>query len=354
MGRDTLFLDQPVQHRSGPVSGIADNPLRLKTEALLCSLDHGLCRADLGLPNGAGGLDVNDDAELQVDEIVVGISEECRSLISAGPLGRGIGRRNELRNNVAGAPHAVSSRVARYSFTARLDLAGITIPAPILIRDRALLVGVGLDQARIDCKAFATNQTGRNAGLDDTFKHAAKNIPLAKTLVPGTRECRMIRDSGLDAEPAEPAIGEVLLLTDGKPVALLLLECGRVGLITGDPHVQQLAAAHPVRRRAAPVVPMAVHAEGFDGLWSSGLPSALRSEATTVRGMSPRKQVTSGPAPRTRVRPRQLQRRRVDPVRTHENLSSGSFIEPFAWLKDVLERMANGHPPAADELLLWN
>ena len=29
------------------------------------------------------------------------------------------------------------------------------------------------------------------------------------------------------------------------------------------------------------------------GLWSSGLPSALRSELTTVRGMSPRKQVTS-------------------------------------------------------------
>ena len=29
------------------------------------------------------------------------------------------------------------------------------------------------------------------------------------------------------------------------------------------------------------------------GLWSSGLPSALRSEATSARGMSPRKQVTS-------------------------------------------------------------
>ena len=29
------------------------------------------------------------------------------------------------------------------------------------------------------------------------------------------------------------------------------------------------------------------------GLLSSGLPSALRSEATDVRGMSPRKQVTS-------------------------------------------------------------
>jgi hypothetical protein len=45
-----------------------------------------------------------------------------------------------------------------------------------------------LDQARIDCKAFATNQTGRNARFDDTLKHTAKTIPLAKTLVPGTRE----------------------------------------------------------------------------------------------------------------------------------------------------------------------
>jgi hypothetical protein len=31
----------------------------------------------------------------------------------------------------------------------------IAIPAPILTCDRALLVGVGLNQARIDCKAFA-------------------------------------------------------------------------------------------------------------------------------------------------------------------------------------------------------
>src|SRR6476620_4866527 len=98
MRRDAFLLDQPVQHRSCPVSGISDKPLRLKAEALLCSLDHGLCRADLGLPNGAGSLDVNDDAELHVDEIVVGISEECRSLMGSGPLGRGIGRRDELRD----------------------------------------------------------------------------------------------------------------------------------------------------------------------------------------------------------------------------------------------------------------
>src|SRR6185437_12986900 len=61
-------------------------------------------------------------------------------------------------------------------------------------------------------------------------------------------------------------LAEYLLAADGKPVALLLLERGRVGLIAGDPHVQQLAAAHPIRRRPAPVVPVAIHAEGIDGI----------------------------------------------------------------------------------------
>src|ERR1700691_5098708 len=102
MWRDALLLDEPVQHRSRPVSGVPDKPFRLETKALLRSLNHGPRRSDLGLANGAGGLDINDDAELHVDEIIVGISEECRSLVSSGPLRRGIGRRDELRDNLAG------------------------------------------------------------------------------------------------------------------------------------------------------------------------------------------------------------------------------------------------------------
>src|SRR4029077_20760562 len=72
MWRDALLLDQPVQHRSRPVGGIGRKPLRLETEALLGPFNHGPRRADLGLANGAGGFDVNDDAELHVDE-------SCRS-----------------------------------------------------------------------------------------------------------------------------------------------------------------------------------------------------------------------------------------------------------------------------------
>src|SRR6476659_11353939 len=84
--RDALLLDQPVQHRSRTVSGISDKPLWLEAEALFGPLDHGLCRADLGLADGAGCFNINDDAELHVDEVVVGVSEESRSLVRAGPL----------------------------------------------------------------------------------------------------------------------------------------------------------------------------------------------------------------------------------------------------------------------------
>jgi hypothetical protein len=60
-----------------------------------------------------------------------------------------------------------------------------------------LLVGICLDQARVDYKALAANQTGRNARLDNPLEHTA----LAEALVAGTRKRRMIRDSIFDAKP---------------------------------------------------------------------------------------------------------------------------------------------------------
>jgi hypothetical protein len=66
MRSDALLLDQPVQHCSRPVCGIGHKPLWLETEALFCPLDHGPCRADLGLANGAGTFHVNDDTELEL------------------------------------------------------------------------------------------------------------------------------------------------------------------------------------------------------------------------------------------------------------------------------------------------
>src|SRR6202142_1005339 len=143
MWRDALVLDQPLQHRSCPISGIGREPLRLETEALLCSLNHGPRCADLGLPNGAGRLDINDDAELHVDEIVVGVREECRPLVCPGPLGRRVGRRNELRHNVAGGTPCRIIEGRQILLHSAAGPLRIAIPAPVLTCDRALLIGVG-------------------------------------------------------------------------------------------------------------------------------------------------------------------------------------------------------------------
>ena len=114
-----------------------------------------------------------------------------------------------------------------------------------------------------------------------------------------------------------------LLPADGKPVALFLFERGGVGLIAGDPHVQQLAAAHPVRRRPALVVAMAVHAEGVDGIVVQRAAVSLAERGNRRSRNESTKAGHLGPALGTRVRPRQLQRGRVDPVGAHENLCGG-------------------------------
>src|ERR1700692_3083885 len=87
----------------------------------------------------------------------------------------------------------------------------INILVPLRTRDRAMLVGVGLDQARIDRKAFTPDQAGRNARAHDTFEHAPEDGAIAEALVARTREHRMIRDLVLDREPTKPTIRKVHL-----------------------------------------------------------------------------------------------------------------------------------------------
>src|SRR5580704_16630012 len=89
---------------------------------------------------------------------------------------------------------------------------------PFSSRDRALLVGVGYDQAGIHRKSFAADQSGRNASFKDALEHATKHVALAELLMTGTRERRVIWDLVLDREPAKPAVGEVYPYLDTAPV----------------------------------------------------------------------------------------------------------------------------------------
>src|SRR5262245_66083830 len=72
-----------------------------------------------------------------------------------------------------------------------------------------MLVGISLDQAGVHRKALTTDKASRNASLDDTFEHVAKNIVIAEPLVACTREHGVIRQLVLNAEPTQPTIGKV-------------------------------------------------------------------------------------------------------------------------------------------------
>src|SRR5215207_8623362 len=128
-----------------------------------------------------------------------------------GPLGRGIGWRNELRDNLAGGAPRCIVEGRQILLHRAAGPRRITIFAPILTCDRALLVGIRLDQAGIDRKTFAANQTGGDARLDDSLEHVAENISIAETLVTGARKCRMIgrsaAPSGSQTRTPRPASG---------------------------------------------------------------------------------------------------------------------------------------------------
>jgi hypothetical protein len=87
----------------------------------------------------------------------------------------------------------------------------VDVVAPFIARGRATFIGVRCDQAGIDGETVAADKASFDARSDDTFEDVTKDIMIAKALVAGARECRVIRDSVLYAKTAEPTICEVEL-----------------------------------------------------------------------------------------------------------------------------------------------
>lgn len=129
----------------------------------------------------------------------------------AGPLRRRVGRCDELWHHVACSTPGGIIKVRQIILHGALCRRRIDIVSPFVARGRAALVGVSCDQARIDGKAFATDQTCPDAGSDNAFEHLAENVVLTEALVACAREGRMIGDPVFDAEAAELAISEIEL-----------------------------------------------------------------------------------------------------------------------------------------------
>ena len=113
VGLDPTLVDEPGQVLGRAVGGVGGQALGPEAEAFLGALDHGACRADLGLADRAARLDVDDDGVIQVDQVVRGVGEEGMALVSAGPLGGGVRARDELRLDLAGGAPGPRRRACR-------------------------------------------------------------------------------------------------------------------------------------------------------------------------------------------------------------------------------------------------
>jgi inactivated superfamily I helicase len=80
-----------------------------------------------------------------------------------------------------------------------------------------LLIGVSRNQAGVDRKSVGADQALCDATLHHALEQPTQRIALAKAPVSVLRERRVIRDSAVQSEPAEPAIRqiEVSLFTQG-------------------------------------------------------------------------------------------------------------------------------------------
>jgi hypothetical protein len=104
-------------------------------------------------------------------------------LQGAGPLRSRVGRRDELRCHLAGGAEGRIVERCQIVFDRALRRLRIDLPAPLPAWHRAAFIGIGSDQARIDGKTFAADQTGRNTGAHDALEHAAEDIAALKALV---------------------------------------------------------------------------------------------------------------------------------------------------------------------------
>jgi len=103
------------------------------------------------------------------------------------------------------APKAASSGVARYSRTARLASAS----GPLVAGNRPLFVGVGRDQARIHCEAFAADKALAQAPLHHRLEQMPRDVALPEPAMTVAREGGVVRHPAVKSQATKPAIGQI-------------------------------------------------------------------------------------------------------------------------------------------------
>ena len=111
------------------------------------------------------------------------LGKECWPAHRAGPLRSQIRRRHELRCHIT-RPHRMRHRQkSRDTPSWRGSRSQRGMSSSIRCRDRALLVGISDNQARINRKALTADQASCNTGFNDTLENPAQHIALTEPLM---------------------------------------------------------------------------------------------------------------------------------------------------------------------------
>lgn len=70
MRLNTLLMNEPAKHLCRSIGGIARQTVRTKIEALIAAFNHGFGCRDLGLADGGGGFDIDNDRMIEIDQVV--------------------------------------------------------------------------------------------------------------------------------------------------------------------------------------------------------------------------------------------------------------------------------------------
>src|SRR6185312_15748926 len=91
-----------------------------------------------------------------------------------------------------------------------IDRAASSLRWKSLVAFESLLpIGIGLDQARIDCESFTTDQPLLDAAAQNALEYATEEIALPEAAMPVLGERRVIWHRPIQTEPAEPSVGQI-------------------------------------------------------------------------------------------------------------------------------------------------
>jgi hypothetical protein len=161
----------------------------------------------LALADRRRGLDIDDHRMIQVDQVVGAVGEAGRPGLGGGPARGRIRQRDVFGRDRRG--RAEGRVVQDRQILLDSPPGGLGRQACGAVDSGPVPAGVGADVAGVDGEALAADQALGHAAAHHALEQLSQQIAVAKAAVAVLGEGGVIRYVAVQAQAAEPAVGEV-------------------------------------------------------------------------------------------------------------------------------------------------